>query len=308
MAKKPTRTKRRARPVLENPFDSIERYERRKRARDARPWEQNDQSAAGNDDLASLKAYVARLEGKLEAVLSGQGGKGGRKLRRAKPELPLNRLQQLQQEIANIPKVDLDSNPYDPTTQFEQYMQHRDRAQRTAMEAENLKKAKEAEYNQLRQQMPRLLLDQYLENRPELKEKARAVKGIMLTVIEEAAEKGLTPEQYVDSEQFFRDLDEATADLAPKSKKRKANGHSEEDWDDFQEGDEPLEDGDDGDYDDDDEDDDDDGYDADDGRTAGIFGGQESGGKPSRGRGQATENPNEMLEDIKSIQSKLGLF
>ena len=47
--------------------------------------------------------------------------------------------------------------------------------------------------------------------------------------------------------------------------------------------------------------------DDDEGRTAGIFGGSESGGKPTRG-GPVKENPNEMLDDLKAFQKKLGIY
>ena len=51
----------------------------------------------------------------------------------------------------------------------------------------------------------------------------------------------------------------------------------------------------------------DDDDDDDDGRTTGIFGGSESGGKPTRG-GPVQENPNEMLDDLKEFQKKLGIY
>lgn len=43
-----------------------------------------------------------------------------------------------------------------------------------------------------------------------------------------------------------------------------------------------------------------------DGRTAGIFGGSESGGGPARGRQQAT--PGDMLKDLRDLQVKGGFF
>lgn len=41
-------------------------------------------------------------------------------------------------------------------------------------------------------------------------------------------------------------------------------------------------------------------------RTGGIFGGQESGGRPAPGRGQ--EKPGDMIKELQDVQRKLGLF
>lgn len=47
---------------------------------------------------------------------------------------------------------------------------------------------------------------------------------------------------------------------------------------------------------------------SDDGRTAGVFGGQESGGKPNRGRPSTPEPGSDMIADLQQMQVKTGYY
>src|SRR5690606_4202241 len=92
----------------------------------------------------------------------------------------------------------------------------------------------ETEMTQLRQTMPKLLMEQFEAAYPEYKGKPRQIKAAMHLAFEEATEKGLQPEQYADTEALFDDMASILEDLGgPKGKKRKANGHREDDWDNF---------------------------------------------------------------------------
>ena len=315
MAKRPIKRKsasrRKSAGVLPNPFEEIERHASRMSqgaGSEPAPWDvpANAPAQGGIDPQLLSQAVAQGVAMTLKQM--GITPPSSRKPRRTKPELPIERLRQLEQELKQIPVISLDDIPYDRHTEPEKYEAEKERRRRAREEAEALRRQKQAEIAKVRDQLPELLIAQYVEDRPHLKNKTRVVRGMMATVIEDAVKKGFSPEQYVDSESFFSDLDEAVSEVIPAPKpKRKLNGHRDEDWEDFDEDDdEPTAYYDDGAVGSDDDDDDD--FDDDDeGRTAGIFGGSESGGKPTRG-GPVKENPNEMLDDLKSLQQKLGIY
>ena len=192
----------------------------------------------------------------------------------------------------------------DPVTEPDKYNQEVERRFNAALEARSLAASQRAEAESASQQQSNALWSQFSELYPDWAEDQEKVRFAAEAVINAAKAKGLDTEAYITtfSSQFCKDV---------ASKLEQTFGPLESDEDD---GDEDVDDGFDEGF-----GEDDDGFEDevprnrsrkvdpndDDGRTAGIFGGMESGGRPARGK---TEPKGDMITDLIDVQRKSGFF
>lgn len=245
----------------------------------------NDEPDEGEGDGKVKKAKdddpVAKLNARLDAL-----EKENQRLSRANASLmsATGSSQGTQPKPPEKPKgVDLSGLP-DPTEDPEKYHKALNERINSAMDAYGnyvqQSRQSQEQSEATRQERLSALWEDFSESHPELADKEDIVSFAAQNAVKRAQRKGLDVDKYmfVNSEVFF---DDVTREV---ERVKKQFGDDQDTGKDKDQDEDDL----------------------DTARTAGIFGGQESGGKPNKGKGQ--DKPGSLIEELQAIQKKEGFL
>lgn len=286
------RTKARQEEFGEDIFAALERHGTHNfREEPAR----REASPAGEPTVAQLQAQISALSGQLDDMTRRS------MMRPAAPPAP----QQQQQPALGPQDVKLDlvtglPDPIDKPIEYQRALQDRIAAY-VAAQTEVVKQtataaATRGQQEAASQQQADRLWNDFSTQYPDWAEYGDIVQVVAKQVVEREQAKGIDGQTYIlgNTPTFFRDVE---AEL--KKRYGRLIEDAEAEGEEEPEGHEhhaiaprrgaPVD------------------NDLDDGRTAGVFGGQESGGKPSRGR-QAPAAGADMISDLQAMQMKTGYY